>query len=248
MLPYQRAMLDPIGTGYTRQKTHYRPPQEIFSSMRGFGLDTSSLPTTDEMDNILYNVEGGTSAFATFIDNFLATFGIGAGRREADIIVPFQNRLMYNLGLITDQFRVGQTPTLSQLQNFHTQVRGLANNFIQFVLSSRFTDRRASGQALNTVMPYIDGSCGYAVPLGSTANPSQFNCISWGDGQLGGVGTNGMLGALSRAITQAGGSVGGGGIVINPPGTIGQTTLGISTPMLVGIGVLALFLFSRKGL
>lgn len=249
ILPYQRTLNNPVATGYTRSVPPLNIPDEVFQSipgLAGLGLDTSSLPSGEQIDVILNDTSGGGSGFIQIIENFLATFGIGAGRREADIIVPVQNRLLYNLGLITDQFRVGMSPSLGTLQSLRSQVLTLTNNFVVFVLNRRFTDRRASGQALNTVMPYVDGSCGYAVPLGMTATPSQFNCISWGDGQLGGVGTNGMLGALGRAIVSMGGSAGGG--VITNPGTGGGglTTMGISTPMLVAGGILLLFLFRRK--
>lgn len=249
MQPYELTLLDPVSTGHTRIRPSFSLDSRIIPTLgrAGLGLDTSGLPTTDQIDVILNDATGGSENYAQTIDQFLSQFGIGAGRVEADIIVPVQNRLMYNLGLITDQIRIGQNPSLSTLQSLYATVRQQANNFIQFVLSAKFTDRRASGQALNTVMPYIDGTCGYAVPLGMTAIPGRFNCLSWGDGTVGGVGTNGMLGAIGRAITGLGGTV-SGGIVTNPPtGTTGTTTMGISTPLLIGVGIVALFLFSKKG-
>lgn len=132
---------------------------------------------------------------------------IGSGRREADVIVPIQNQLMGQLGTVTNQILTGQNPSITTLVGLYKEAWLLFVAFQEFVLSRRFTDRRASGQALNTVMPYCDGSCGYSVPLGYTAYPTQQNCLSWGDGTVGGIGTNGMLGALARAITNAGGSV-----------------------------------------
>jgi hypothetical protein len=197
--------------------------------------------------------------FNQFLRQFQTWFGIGAGRREADIIVPTQNNLMQALGGITDQIRTGQNPGLDTLENLYRQVWMMGVAFMEFVLQRQFTDRRASGQALNTVMPYIDGSCGYAVPVGYTAQPSQFNCLSWGDGTLGGVGTNGMLGAIGRAITAQGGTIqalpnlqqsANSGIrlsTIPMPGGIPGTILGVSTPMLaLGIGAF-LLLRNRKG-
>jgi hypothetical protein len=193
------------------------------------------------------------------LTKFESWFGIGAGRREADIIVPVQNQLMSHLGTITNQFLTGMSPSVSQLNQLYRDVWASAVGFQEFVLMRNFTDRRASGQALNTVMPYIDGSCGYAIPAPWTETPSQFHCISWGDGTVGGVGQDGMLGALTRALgsnpglpdlhqaansgirpTQIIGGPGGGLIPGLPP-----TVMGVSTPLAL-IGLLALFWYSRK--
>jgi hypothetical protein len=149
------------------------------------------------------------SSVLSIFQQALSTFTswIGSGRREENIIVPVQNQLMNQLGVITNGFRTGTTPSIYQLQQWYTEVWQLGLAFMEFVLKPQFTDRRASGQALNTVMPYIDGTCGYAVPLGSVATPSQSGCIRWGGGQLGGDGSDGMLGALGRAIVAFGGSI-----------------------------------------
>jgi hypothetical protein len=195
------------------------------------------------------------------IKQFEAWFHIGAGRREADIIVPSQNQLMAHLGTITNQILTGASPAVTDLQSMYRDVWASAVAFQEFVLMCQFTDRRASGQALNTVMPYIDGSCGYAVPVGTTATPTQFNCISWGDGTIGGVGQNGMLGAIGRAITNAGGTIpalpdlhqsANSGIQptqINNPvwgvgGILPPTIAGISTPLVLA-GVVAFWLLRR---
>jgi hypothetical protein len=198
------------------------------------------------------------------VNQFEAWFHIGAGRREANIIVPVQNQLMAHLGTITNQILTGSSPAITDLQSMYRDVWASAVAFQEFVLMCNFTDRRASGQALNTVMPYIDGSCGYSVPVGLTATPSQFNCLSWGDGTIGGVGQNGMLGAISRAITNAGGTVpslpdlhqsANSGIqptqvspynpILGPGGIFPPTIGGISTPLVLA-GALALFLVLRK--
>lgn len=206
---------------------------------------------------------------AQFIAKFESWFGIGAGRREADLIVPVQNDLMSALGLVTNQILLGQDPSTDTLASLYRQVWARGVSFQEFVLMKNFTDRRASGQALNTVMPYIDGSCGYPVPVGPTANPGSFNCISWGDGTVGGVGTNGMLGAIARAIQAKGGTIpslpdlhqsANQGIPITNPGTVPgggvpgvtpgagttpMTIMGVSTPLAVMIGMAALFLYKR---
>lgn len=206
---------------------------------------------------------------AQFIAKFESWFGIGAGRREADLIVPVQNDMMAALGNVTNQILTGQDPSVDTLASLYRQVWARGVSFQEFVLMKNFTDRRASGQALNTVMPYIDGSCGYPVPVGPTATPGQFNCISWGDGTVGGVGTNGMLGAIARAIQAKGGTIpslpdlhqsanqgipitnpgtvpGGGVPGVTPgTGTIPTTIMGVSTPLAAMIGIAVLYFWKR---
>jgi hypothetical protein len=259
------------------------PPD--YGSLRGFGLGDTlpGDPGTFDM-NALQVPSAGTGAtsilqtmatganfipgigpiggialqtFTQLLNQFQSWFHIGSGRREADMIVPTQNNLMAALGGITNQIIIPDNPTLDVLEGLYRQVWMMGVAFMEFVLQRQFIDRRASGQALNTIMPYIDGSCGYPVPVGFTANPSQFNCLQWGDGTIGGVGSNGMLGAIGRAITAQGGTIqalpnlemsANSGIKLSTvpmPGGIPGTIMGISTPLLaVGIGV---FLLSRKG-
>ena len=207
---------------------------------------------------------GGTSIQTALqaISQFEAWFHIGAGRREADIIVPVQNQLMLHLGTITNEILTGASPSVTDLQSFYRDVWASAVAFQEFVLMCNFTDRRASGQALNTVMPYIDGSCGYQIPAGFTESPTQWNCLSWGDGTVGGIGRDGMLGAIARAIRNAGGTVpalpdlhqsANQGIQpaqINSPifgvgGLLPPTIMGISTPLVL-VGAVAAFFLLRK--
>ena len=204
----------------------------------------------------------------TMLAKFQQWFGIGAGRREADIIVPVQNQLMNQLGVDTNQILTGTSTTLDQLSALYRDVWVKGVSFQEFVLMKNFTDRRASGQALNTVMPYIDGSCGYIVPIGPQATPGAQNCITWGSGTLGGAGTNGMLGAIARAIQAQGGTVpslpdlhqsANQGIPVTNPGSIpgggvpgvspifSGTIMGVSTPLAFMIGIAAIYLFSKRG-
>lgn len=199
------------------------------------------------------------TTFKNFLNQFESWFHIGAGRREADIIVPTQNNLMAALGSITNQILVGQNPDLATLNSLYRQVWMMGVAFMEFVLQRQFTDRRASGQALNTVMPYIDGTCGYPVPVGYTATPSQRNCLTWGDGTIGGPGTDGMLGAIRRAIILQGGTpqqlpdletAANQGIKLSTipvTGGFPPTIMGVSTPIAFGVGLLALFLFKKRG-
>jgi hypothetical protein len=130
-------------------------------------------------------------------------FKIGAGRNEADVIVPVQNDIMQRLGEITDALVRG--PSAQTLQSMYREVEQIGAYFRQFVSDSRFSDGRASEQALNDIMPYIDGSCGYRWPPPMT--PDTRGCLRWGDGTPGGAGTDGMLGAIGRAIVRKGGMI-----------------------------------------
>ncbi len=133
---------------------------------------------------------------------------IGRGRAEADIIVPVQNQLINPQGTgQLDQIThmLVQNPNVTGLQSLYDTVGRIGTAFIDFVSNPRFTDGRASVQALNTIMPYINGTCGYSWP--PPMHPNQANCIRWGDGTPGGVGTDGMMGAIARAILRLGGQV-----------------------------------------
>jgi hypothetical protein len=133
---------------------------------------------------------------------------IGRGRNEADIITPIQNQLVNPQGTgqldqITQMFV--RNPTMQGLQALYDQVQRIGAAWLEFLSDPAFNDGRASQQAADTIMPYINGSCGYHWP--PPLKPSQSNCIQWGDGTPGGPGTDGMLGALARAIIRAGGTV-----------------------------------------
>jgi len=133
---------------------------------------------------------------------------IGRGRSEADIITPIQNQLINPQGTgQLDQITqmLVRNPGVAGLQAMYQQVGAIGRAFMEFVQDAAFSDGRASAQALNTVMPYIDGTCGYTWP--PPMEPTQANCIRWGDGTPGGVGTDGMLGAIARAILHQGGMV-----------------------------------------
>lgn len=191
------------------------------------------------------------------VTQFEQWLGIGAGRREADLIVPVQDNLVYvQLANITDQIRIGQNPDLQTLYDLYREVWIAGVGFVEYVLMKTFTDRRASGQALNTVMPYIDGTCGYPVPAGSQANPGASNCLTWGDGTIGGPGTNGILGALGRAIQARGGTVqdlptveqaaNNGYQLSETPEGGGALLAGLSTPLAVALGIAAIYFFSKR--
>lgn len=133
---------------------------------------------------------------------------VGRGRQEADIIVPIQNQLINpsgsgQLDQITQM--LVRRPTVQGLQAMYDQVQRIGAAFLTFISDPKFTDGRASAQAANTIMPYINGTCGYSWP--PPMQPRQANCLTWGAGTPGGPGTDGMLGAIARAILAQGGTV-----------------------------------------
>lgn len=255
---------DGLGLAYTPIGTYPLPDGSVLGDIvpsAGSGnisiLDTITLGATF-IPGIGPAAGMAVASIRQYISQFEQWLGIGQGRVEADLIVPTQNDLVYiKLASITDQIRIGQNPDLATLYDLWRQVWMGGVGFVEFVLLKTFTDRRASGQALNTVMPYIDGTCGYPEPVGAKASPGLSNCLTWGDGTIGGPGTNGMLGAIGRAIVAQGGTVqplptvtqaaNQGYQLSETPGGPGEpTVMGLSTPMLVGLGALALFMFSKK--
>jgi hypothetical protein len=183
--------------------------------------------------------------YAKKLNDILAAFRPGADEADA-IVKQAQNPLGNNLNAITQQFVTGTNPSVATLQSLYMQVANMWANFKNFVASPQFTDRRASAQALNTLGPIIDGSCGWPSPLpnGPVGPAPSLNCGHWGAGTLGGDGTTGMLGALQRAISGQGGiaPLQSSFLTSGVSGTIGG--LPLTTWLLIGLGVLVL---SRVG-
>jgi hypothetical protein len=133
---------------------------------------------------------------------------IGRGRTEADIIVPVQNQLINPQGTgQLDQITqmLVRNPNVQGLSALYDQVQRIGGAFMEFIEDPAFNDGRASEQAANTIFPYINGTSGYHWP--PPMKPTQGDCVRWGDGTPGGVGTDGMLGAIARAILRQGGTV-----------------------------------------
>jgi len=168
----------------------------------------STLGTTGAVKAGLISTGVGEAIAGAIAIGFMLLKLVGRGRTEADLIVPIQNQLINSQGTgqldqVTQIFL--RNPNVTGLRALYEQVERSAQAFIDFVSEDSFTDGRASAQALNTVMPYVNGTCGYSWPPPMRA--TQNDCVSWGDGTPGGVGTNGILGALARAIQRQGGTV-----------------------------------------
>jgi len=102
--------------------------------------------------------------------SILDALHIGSGRTEADAIVPVQNAIDLRLQEIN---RGINTASIPQLQAWRDELIAMGAEFRRFVTDPRFTDGRASTQALDTIMPLIDGtdSSGYPCQLNKWGNP-----------------------------------------------------------------------------
>lgn len=155
---------------------------DIAGSLNDYGGSSGILGAVETGASFVPGVgplAAGTISLAKgIITTFSNWLGIGAGRREADVIVPVQNQLAQRMGAIMAN---KATMDCNQLQQGYIELWQLGIAFMEFVLRPEFTDRRASGQALNGIMPMLDGTCGYSIPLGTTAVPTQHsNCSSFG--------------------------------------------------------------------
>jgi hypothetical protein len=117
----------------------------------------------------------------------LNALNIGEGHREADAIVPAQNAIGESLEEIN---RGIPTASILQLQAWVDELIATAREFRAFVTDPRFVDGRASQQALETLMPLIDGT-------GADGYPCDVN--KWGDPCNGGT-----LGSVQRRLLEFG--------------------------------------------
>jgi len=106
---------------------------------------------------------GITSAFSeakalwTSLENAL---GIGAGRREADVITPLQNRILSSFlapaTTFIEEVKGGQlTPTCAQVQQWNALEVSTKTQWLNFLHNTHWTDGRAAQQAEATLQPYF---------------------------------------------------------------------------------------------
>ena len=91
------------------------------------------------------------------IENFL---GIGAGRREADLIVPTQKLITAQvLAPISAAVQPGEIEqsTCNELHVLLTTLNQAETKWLEFLHDSRWIDGRASAQAESTLAPYFTG-------------------------------------------------------------------------------------------
>lgn len=114
--------------------------------------------------------------------------GIRSGADEADAITKIQTPLGNQLIAINSAIPYANT---QQLQTMFQAVSQLGSEFMAFVAQPVFTDGRASTQALNTIMPLVNGSGDY------TSKNSQPGCMHCGPA---GGGEDGILGSIVRQL------------------------------------------------
>jgi hypothetical protein len=172
-------------------------------------------------------------------------FHFGAGRHEADIITPNQNVVWQYIVNLSKVALASTDPRL--LAQAVLNLQQLGYNWLRFLADPRFKDGRASAQAANTIMPYLDGSCGYAPHnIQNPATPAVFGpgpaspckpdgCNGCDNAWPGNFGYGaGLLGALRAMVVQNGGALpppndvtqGVGVPTLQFPGTSGATNLG----------------------
>jgi hypothetical protein len=121
--------------------------------------------------------------------------GIRAGADEANVITRVQTPLGNQLVAINAAIPYANP---AQLQTMYNAVAQLGQQFKQFVASSIFTDGRASTQALNTIMPLVDGSGSYS---SKNSTPGCIHCGPAGGGE------DGIMGSIARQMAALGVSV-----------------------------------------
>ena len=175
------------GSGYNPNGLGFTDIAGSLNDMGGTGIIDAVQAGATFVPGVGPIFSGTIAIVRTAVTTIESWLGIGKGRREADVITPVQNQLANRLGAI---WANKEQLNCEQLQQGYVEQWQLGLAFMEFVLRPEFTDRRASGQALNGIMPMIDGTCGYAEPLGHQAIPTQRgNCtafgVNWGDGGLG---------------------------------------------------------------
>lgn len=89
-------------------------------------------------------------------------FGIGAGRREADVIVPLQNDVHRTLiAPVSDfltQYKVDHAATCAELQQWKARVVQGETQWLSFLHTTQWQDGRAAMQGEATLKPYFDNA------------------------------------------------------------------------------------------
>lgn len=142
---------------------------------------------------------------------FVNAIGIRSGADEADVITKVQTPLGNALIAINNAIASASVP---QLQTMFQAVYNMGQEFKQFVAGNQFTDGRASTQALNTIMPLIDGTGAYT---SKASVPGCQHC-----GPTGPAGSDGTLGSINYRLQQLGA----------PPMAIQSTTAIMAPPQL----------------
>jgi hypothetical protein len=85
-------------------------------------------------------------------------FGIGAGRHEADVIVPLQNQITQQIlspvGDFLERVRNNQqVPTCQECTTWLAQLKAAETNWLNYLHNTQWADGRAAQQAEQTLAP-----------------------------------------------------------------------------------------------
>jgi hypothetical protein len=102
-------------------------------------------------------VDPGTAAMALqtasgFVSKIESFFNIGAGRREADQIVPYQNDVHYNVLAPVASALEGDL-SYNQLQSLYKALTDAETAWLKFLRETQWSDGRAATQAESTLAP-----------------------------------------------------------------------------------------------
>lgn len=111
-------------------------------------------------------LQAGVSALKNFVTqakqlwhDLEDALGIGAGRREADVVVPVQNEVVSRIitpvsAYLTSINNGTITPTCTDLRVWYAQVLDAENSWLHFLHDTQWIDGRAADQAESTLLPY----------------------------------------------------------------------------------------------
>lgn len=204
------------------------------SGMRGTAGDMAS-----------YDPEPISSAALKIIDTITGFFGLGAGRQEADKIVPIQNQVVNDvIAPIAAAVNDPDKGSLSYqvLQKMWDAITATEAKWLAFLHNTDWKDGRAAGQAETTLQPYFTDQKNKIQALMQTASTSIIQYVT---------GVPDVPGLVIPPIPGSGASAPGPVYgPVRPPVSSSALTAGFSTfvPLLLGVGLLWWFSQKRKGL
>jgi hypothetical protein len=176
------------------------------------------------MGEIDVDAFGGVLAGAKVMwDNLVSALGIGAGRKEADIIVPIQNKVVNDIIAPIYAFNDAilnhdQPADCNEARTLLGQVQATEQQWLNYLHLTKWADGRAAKQAEASLQPYFN------------------NCKT------------GLNSVISSKCSTVVGNIGGdvGDAIGNIVSSITKTSTGETNwPVILGVAGLA-FMFLRK--
>lgn len=157
-------------------------------------------------------------------NNLLASLGVGAGRREADIIVPVQNRMVSDViapisAYLDGAVNKGVVTDCTTILNWTNELSAAKQNWLFFLHNTQWQDGRAAQQAEATLAPYFTSAEGSLQQL-----TTKYNCHV-----VGGIGS-GIGDTIGNTINSV----------------LTTSSGGFNWPVLIAVGAGAYFLLKRK--